>query len=143
MRFTLIILALVAFNVLPTFTPALHAAEENKVTERLDLDPAIQGLWKLHVTSNDEAKTLEQHDAVPFARVTGTKVKTTLAEDPMVVEKVVIFTPKGKDPTNLVRFTNGTIWWISKPKRGTNMVLIQVLNTDLEETFRFLVTVHE
>ncbi len=117
--------------------------EQESLPQRLDIDPALQGLWKLHATSNDKGKTIEKHDGVVFARVSGTKIRTIAGEGAtLTVDKVFIVKDDDGNPANLVKFTNGTVWMITKEPKQT-LILVGVMefvDGKLREKVRFLVT---
>lgn len=115
-------------------TPPAHALEE-----RLDIDPAVQGLWVLHATSDDRGKTIEYHDAPAFCRVSAAAVRFADGREMRVKSVHILHNDDGR-PYNIIRFENDTLWAVSKPEGGA-FILIQVLGGEqMEETFRLLVT---
>lgn len=113
------------------------------VPQRLDIDPAVQGIWTLYATSEDKGKTIKNYDGVAFARVSGTKVRTIFGEDSnQTVEKVLIVKDEDGDPGNVVVFESGLIWAITKkPRQKYIIVQVMELRDDgMQEKIRFLVT---
>lgn len=109
--------------------------------ERLDVDPILRGIWKVHATSEDRGKTITKQNGWVLARVYATKVK--LANGTVIgVDKILITLDSDGDPANGMRLSNGTIWMVTK-KKGNAFFLIQVLQSDGTETMRFLITVVE
>jgi hypothetical protein len=111
--------------------------------ERLDIDPVLQGEWQLHATSRDQGKTVAWVQGA-FCRVTATKVRF-VDGDELVAEKIIIVKDRERKPSNIIWFTNGTIWCVSK-KLGQKYILVQKCEMDgkaAKETFRFLVSVRD
>jgi hypothetical protein len=114
--------------------------------ERLDIDPAVQGVWLLHATSKDEGKTIDLAKGEVFCRVTATKVKFPDGQE-LVAEKIHIVRDADGNPGNLIRFHNGTIWAVTK-KPGQEFILVQRFEPGkdgktLKEAFRILVSVSD
>jgi len=114
-------------------------------TPRLDFDPVLQGVWRLHATSSDGGNTIAPADGSVFCRVFATKVRFLDGRE-LFVNRVLIVTDNSGNPGNMVEFTNGTVWAISKSP-GQGLVLVQVFvkqsNGELAETFRAVVSVEE
>jgi hypothetical protein len=75
---------------------------------------------------------------VALARVYATKVKL-ISGEVMEVEKVLIVNDSKGNPGNLIKFTHGTIWGITKDP-GQPYMRLEVLNADFKPTAIFLVT---
>lgn len=105
---------------------------------RPDIDPVVQGTWFIQWTSDEGTM-----DGSPICKVYGDRVVMLDAKrTTMYVQNVAIIKDKMGYPGNLVQFSNGTWWGITKPPQLNGMVLVQVLKFPTgEETYRFSVTV--
>ncbi|HMP02152.1 MAG TPA: hypothetical protein PKD86_15530 [Gemmatales bacterium] len=123
---------------------ALEARAQNQPVERKNMDPVLRGTWLLQGSSRDRGKTITEHEAEEFCRVSETRVRMLAGErKTLVIEKIMIVKDEDGDPGNIVRFDNGAIWGITK-KPKSKYVLVQVFrdeNGKFTETIRFLVTV--
>ena len=128
-------------NTVLLFFAVLAACAEVKVEERLDIDPVLQGVWKLHITSNDGGKTLENKGGSVIARVSATTVKL-VGGGLLVAEKIVIFKDNAGNPGNMIMFRNGVVWVITK-KPDQSYVLVQCMVDGKKESLRLLVTVEQ
>jgi hypothetical protein len=108
--------------------------------ERIDLDPAVQGVWHAVASSKDRGKTIDYKDGSAFAHVSATRVKMVGYPD-FIVEKVIICKDFEGNLGDIVRFTNGVVWTISK-KPGQPYVLVQEFDArGEEESVRVVITV--
>jgi hypothetical protein len=84
--------------------------------ERLDIDSAIQGLWRIEAISKYNAKIgdyeLTRADRSIFCRAFATKLKLANGNE-MVPEQIISgpFIDLDK-PQNMIRFSNGQMWLI-------------------------------
>ena len=128
----------------PTIKPSFKvpAAVDFPITEeRLDIDPALHGIWDCHAISKDKGKTATPAYVQGFVRVTALTVQMPGKPD-MVVDKVVICTTDSGDPCNLIRFKNGTIWAVSKRNLQPYVLVQKFDDLLIDEEIRIVVTVH-
>jgi hypothetical protein len=119
----------------------LTAAEPE---ERLGLDPLLRGVWKLHASSTNKGKTVEESKPpfdVAVARATSIKFA---GGDKLQIEKVMIVNDDDGDPGNFVILSNGNMLFFSK-KKGSPFFMIQVFKNigegKVDETNRYIITV--
>ena len=117
----------------PGFTPS---------SERLDIDPALQGVWVAHVISMDRGKTLDYVGGITFARVTATKIKLVGKND-LVVDRVIMCDTDEGDPGNIIVLKEGQFICVSK-ERGQPFCLVQVIDRQsFKELTRVVITVEK
>jgi S1-C subfamily serine protease len=112
-----------------------------KLHERGDIDPALRGLWRLYVTSNDGGRTTKSFNGERFATVYPMRVELE-GNDTLTVSNVYICKDDEGHPANLVVFSNRTMWIVTK-RPNQEYVLVQVVGVHsgkVKETFRFVVT---
>jgi S1-C subfamily serine protease len=112
-----------------------------KLHERGDIDPALRGLWRLYVTSDDGGRTTKSFNGERFATVYPMRVQLE-GNDGLTVSNVYICKDDEGNPANLVVFTNRTMWIVTK-RPNQEYVLVQVVGVQggkLKETFRVVVT---
>jgi hypothetical protein len=110
----------------------------------MGIDPVVQGLWRVHTISYDEARTVKPMGGIAFARVGAYEVEILLGKRKRVaVERVYIVDDANGNPANLVEFSGGMVWIITK-KPGQRYVAVQAGRAcpDTKEEVRFVVTVH-
>ena len=112
------------------------------LSERLDIDPVLQGVWMVHATSEDRGAHIKRVDpAEALCRVSASKVRFATGEE-MRVRKVLVVKDDGGYPANAIGFEDGVLWIVTK-RPGQAYVLVQVFQDGEAETFRALITVDE
>jgi hypothetical protein len=112
-----------------------------KLHERGDIDPAVRGVWRLYVTSEDRGKTTKSFNGEQFATVHPTRVEIG-TNDVLNVSNVYICEDDEGHPANLVVFSNHVMWIVTK-RPNQQFILVQVVKVQsgkVQETFRFVVT---
>lgn len=112
-----------------------------KLVARGNIDPALRGRWRLQATSGDGGRTSKTYDGVPFANTFPMRVEFP-NRDELSVSNVYIFKDDLGHPGNLVFFTSGTTWLVTKTP-DQPYILVQVVGLrggKTKETFRLLVT---
>lgn len=121
---------------------AVPAQAGDTPVKRLGLDPILLGIWTAHASSNDEGGTVTPFDPpLPICRAFATKVQMSDGKE-LRVKQVLIVKDDSGHPANMIFFENGVVWAVSK-KPGTPYFLVQVLDEELDETMRVVVTVDE
>lgn len=119
--------------LLVSFLSAAYAQISN-VQERVQIDPAVQGLWYVAVSSEDGGKTVTDVDEI-MCRVHGSRIVLANGEV-MHVSTVIAFTENGI-VYNSVRFSGlDVLWVISKPNPPS--ILVQIFGPDNKEKMRFI-----
>jgi hypothetical protein len=122
----------------------LAFAGSSRAQERLDIDPALQGIWKVHAISTDGGRSIEYTDGKAFARVSATQVRF-LNGNTYEVQRVRIFTDAKGQPGNMILLTNGELLEVTKD-RGQPFVRVRVLNLvngEVTEMGRFVISVEK
>lgn len=119
-------------------------AEEEYPKQRLDIDPALCGVWMAHASSEDGGKTvkaLESPEAI--ARVTAGRVNVLDAV--FRVSQVLITKDENGEIGNLIKFENSEmLLYVSDRDKKTGFHIIQIFETvdgKSVETMRWAMTV--
>ena len=113
----------------------------SKLVARGDIDPALRGRWRLHATSGDGGRTRKSYDGIPFSNTFPMRVEFS-NRDELSVSNVYIFKDDAGNAGNLVFFTSGTTWLVTKTPNQP-FILVQVVGLKggkTKETFRLVVT---
>jgi S1-C subfamily serine protease len=120
------------------------ASLKDKLVERFDLDPVLRGNWRLYATSKNRGETVDQSaGGVLFAQASAIFVRLFGGGKRMQINTVYVNHDDNGDPGNLVLFSTGVLWTVTK-KPNQEYVVVQVGHVEdsqIVETFRFLVTV--
>jgi len=132
--------ALLAVALLITVSSLADAKPKKpKAVERLDIDPVLQGVWYVHMTSTDGGKkTKAVNPPEPLCKVGASKV-TMRGGDTYRVTKVLITETKKGEAANIIFFNNTAVWAVTKVP-GEPYYLAQAFVKE-KEVMRFLVSV--
>lgn len=118
-------------------------AAEPEFKPRLDIDPALQGIWTVIAGSNDEGKT-----STPVDEVIGRATPLTFRfanGDVSHVSTVMISSTMAGLPNNIIEFSNNRLMWCIGQTEINGQFLLQIFSRDdkaeFQETCRYLIVV--
>jgi hypothetical protein len=114
--------------------------QELSAIERLDIAPAVQGIWRMIASSKDNGKTWGDGNAHTMCRVFSTKVRLSDGQE-LIVDRILIVDDGGDGACNMISFSNRPVWWVITQKNTA--ILVQVLIEDFDETIRFICAVEQ
>lgn len=126
----------------PKSAPKPKPQAPPEVTERLDIDPALQGIWVVHATSDDGGKTVKHvRPPATFCRVGALRI-TFSSGSILEAVKVAITKDKGGRPANVIFFATGGFWFVTQmTTEAPYMYLAQSFSPGAVEQMRIVVSV--
>lgn len=114
----------------PPLLPIVQNIQDPPRQERLDVDPTIQGLWRMIAISTDGFQTYTDSDEI-LCRVFGTKARMSDGTE-LTVERVIDTLDRNGNWVNIIFFTNETMWAITdfSDSRNLNRLCMQVFLKD-------------
>jgi hypothetical protein len=111
--------------------------------QRVDIDPVIQGVWRMHAMSKDGGVTKEavNVEGVVFCRARATAILLSDGTE-LKVDKVVIWNDRDGNPANAITFTNNSNVWAVSSTDNPRIFMLEVHSSDLKtEHLRGAITI--
>jgi hypothetical protein len=112
--------------------------------ERLDIDPAIQGVWTAHLSSTDGGDTMTPYEGGPFARASAASILLDSGKT-IQVERIIVTKTQAGKASNMMSFKESSLIFAVSNTDEPGMYLLQVFdkNKKFAEAARYIITIEK